>query len=165
MAMTKYQCPGCGGVIVGAEVCPDCRMQFPANVETVEEGMNIDNLRALLATRESMHAKPLSRIEATEELIYALPALLDRLEAAEADAVVWRHIAQERYADFRRAVDPKETGYPVDGALDSLFNAYRKTGKFNQVFCSQCGGAFPSNYHGYSHCTDHAAIDAAREPK
>jgi len=109
------------------------------------------------------------RNDANKEILIAavnaLPGLLDRLEAAEADAVVWRHIAQERYADFRRAVDPKETGYPVDGALDSLFNAYRKTGKFNQVFCSQCGGAFPSNYHGYSHCTDHAAIDAVRGTK
>ncbi len=47
--MTTYQCPGCGGAIVGAEVCPDCRMQFPANVETVEDAMTTDDLRALLA--------------------------------------------------------------------------------------------------------------------
>ena len=52
--MTTYQCPGCGGAIVGAEVCPDCRMRFPANVETVEDAMTTDNLRALLATRESI---------------------------------------------------------------------------------------------------------------
>ena len=130
--MTTYQCPGCGGAIVGAEVCPDCRMQFPANVETVEEGMNIDNLRALLATRESMHAKPLSRIEATEELIYALPALLDRLEVDALDSARYRWLREQFFGvDFRFFDDGRgvlnfvfpegaSIGIDLDAAIDAV---------------------------------------------
>ena len=82
----------------------------------------------------------------------------DDVRAVCADVEVWRHIAQEQYASRRRAVDPTESGYPIEGALDALFRAYRKTGKFGQTFCSQCGGSFLPNYHGYSHCEDHAAL-------
>ena len=89
-------------------------------------------------------------------------ALRQERDSARADAEVWRHIAQEQYSWLRRARDQNERGYAIEGALDALFNGYRKTGKFSQVFCSQCGGAFlHHNYHGYSHCEDHIAIDDA----
>jgi len=100
--------------------------------------------------------------KATEQTLrHDKGALEVERDAARADAEVWRHIAQEQYSLLRRARDQNEHGYAIEGALDALFNAYRKTGKFSQVFCSQCGGAFlHHNYHGYSHCEDHIAIDA-----
>lgn len=85
-----------------------------------------------------------------------LAARESELAECRKDAEVWRHIAQERYADYRRACNPAETGYAIEGALDALFRGYRRGGKHHQVFCSQCGGAFGPNYHGYSHCWDHA---------
>jgi hypothetical protein len=111
--------------------------------------------------------------ETQDRILHTLPVWArDRIaelererDALKQNAVVWRHVAQEQYAALRRELAPKETGYAIEGALDSLFAAYRKTGKFNSVFCSQCGGEFAGNYHGYSHCEDHAAIDAAAKAK
>ena len=96
----------------------------------------------------------------------ALAARIRELEAErdalKADAEVWRHIAQEHYSLLRRARDPNEAGYAIEGSLDALFRGYRKNGRYSQVFCSQCGRAFlHHNYHGYSHCEEHEVIDAA----
>jgi hypothetical protein len=52
---------------------------------------------------------------------------------------------------------------PIASVLDAAERGYRGHGKFHHVFCSQCGCEFGPNYHGYSHCEDHAAIDATRE--
>ena len=136
------------------------------------EGMTLtdEEVDALLyplgATAEGMDMQDWDRLVARH--FYAagaadLATLRAENERLRKDAEVWRHIAQERYADYRKVCDPKETGYPIEGALDSLFAGYRKGGKHSQVFCSQCGCAFGPNYHGYSHCTDHAAIPREKE--
>lgn len=72
------------------------------------------------------------------------------------DVEVWRHIAQEQYALLRR----EYKGAAIEGALDSLFASYRAEGRYSTVFCSQCGQAFPANYHGYSDCREHQNIGA-----
>jgi hypothetical protein len=98
-------------------------------------------------------------IEANGAELAALRADAERLSE---DVRVWRHVAQERYADYRRVAFPEETNYPIEGCLDALFRSYRKTGKYREVFCSECGRAFGANWHGYSTCAEHTAIDKAR---
>jgi len=139
----------------------------------------VDKLIYTLNAEQSRTAHYLERAERAEAELQRIrdsddtssgrqrEALRAEREALRADVEAWRHIAQEQYAWLRRARDPRETGYPIEGALDSLFRGYRTHGKYSMVFCSQCGGSFlHHNYHGYSHCEDHQQIDAAlREGK
>lgn len=51
-----------------------------------------------------------------------IDALRDRVAELEAALVVWKQIAEETYGQLRSAKYGYEKGYPIEGALDALFN-------------------------------------------
>jgi hypothetical protein len=101
--------------------------------------------------------------ELLDSILAALASRATSGGADAQDAAIWRHIAQERYADYRKERTPDERDYAIEGSLDALFNSYKTTGKFKSVFCSQCGAQFPANYHGYSSCDSHIASPSSPE--
>jgi hypothetical protein len=93
------------------------RWAAPGGAEMTDAKLDalLGELRDALRRQASLH----------DACIDSITALCQERDDARADAKVWRHIAQEQC----RARDPNERDYAIEGALDALFNGYRKTGK------------------------------------